>query len=188
MWGTLSLPPGGKSLGPFHGLEGATPLKTNRRDRQCVDRVLFVFESPANQRRWAESCSRTYAPIIYRVSRVRLITWCCLASGAYAYQPLTRSDCEDAKLVWDDNANVCAGSIEAVDRPSEPETAQAAVQPLTRTDCDRADMRWNDIAYVCRDRQYANPDRGPRRGVFLHASLWLTLKLATRFARSPLIQ
>src|SRR5262245_63901601 len=75
-----------------------------------------------------------------------------LASGAYAYQPLTRSDCEAAKLVWDDNANVCAGSIEAVDVPSGSEPTQAAGQPLTRTDCDRADMRWNDNAHVCEEK------------------------------------
>src|SRR5262245_17324609 len=118
MWGMLSLPPGGNSLGPFHGLEGCDPTL-----KRTVAIVSALIESCS--RRWAESCSRTYAPIIYRVSRVRLITWCCLASGAYAYQPLTRSDCEDAKLVWDDNANVCAGSIEAVDWHSELETGQA---------------------------------------------------------------
>jgi lipoprotein-anchoring transpeptidase ErfK/SrfK len=81
-----------------------------------------------------------------------LVIGAALASGAYAYQPLTRSGCEDAKLVWDENANVCAGSIEAADQTSGSETAQAAGQPLTRTDCDRADMSWNDNAHVCEEK------------------------------------
>jgi hypothetical protein len=81
-----------------------------------------------------------------------LVIGATLTSGAYAYQPLTRSDCEGAKLVWDENANVCRGSIEAVAAASGSETTQAAGQPLTRTDCDRADMRWNDNAHVCEDK------------------------------------
>lgn len=51
-------------------------------------------------------------------------------------QPLTRALCDQAGMVWDDNANVCAGD----DAPG---------QPLTRLDCDQAGMTWNDNANVC---------------------------------------
>jgi lipoprotein-anchoring transpeptidase ErfK/SrfK len=80
-----------------------------------------------------------------------LVIGAALASGAYAYQPLTRSGCEEATLVWDQNANVCTGSVEALEPPSGAETTQAAGQPLTRADCDRAGMRWNDNAHVCEE-------------------------------------
>lgn len=85
------------------------------------------------------------------IALLLLVISAALAGGAYAYQPLTRSDCEQATLVWDENANVCTGSVEAPGAPSEPETTQAAGQPLTRIDCDRAGMRWNDNAHVCEE-------------------------------------
>jgi lipoprotein-anchoring transpeptidase ErfK/SrfK len=80
-----------------------------------------------------------------------LVIGAALASGAYAYQPLTRSGCEQATLVWDENANVCTGSVEAVEPPPGAGTTQAAGQPLTRAECDRAVMRWNDNANVCEE-------------------------------------
>ena len=89
-----------------------------------------------------------------------LVIGAALAGGAYAYQPLTRSDCEQATLVWDENANACTGSVEAPGPPSEPETTQAAGQPLTRIDCERAGMRWNDNAHVCEE---ARQPRRPRQ-------------------------
>jgi lipoprotein-anchoring transpeptidase ErfK/SrfK len=97
------------------------------------------------------------APIIYRESKVRLIALALLVIGAvlagaaHAYQPLTRSGCEDATLVWDETANVCTGSVEAAETPSAPATTQAPGQPLTRADCDRAGRWWNDNAHVCEE-------------------------------------
>jgi lipoprotein-anchoring transpeptidase ErfK/SrfK len=78
-----------------------------------------------------------------------LVIGAVLASAAQAYQPLTRSGCEDATLVWDESANVCTGSVAAAEAASAPEITQAVGQPLTKTDCDGAGLRWNDGAHVC---------------------------------------
>ena len=65
-----------------------------------------------------------------------------LANQVYAEdvstQPLTRVDCDNAKMAWDENANVCIANSGNVSR-----------QPLTRLSCESAGMVWNDTANVC---------------------------------------
>jgi hypothetical protein len=53
-------------------------------------------------------------------------------------QPLTRVQCDEAGMTWDENANVCAAN-----------SGDRSRQPLTRLDCIEAGMTWNDNANVC---------------------------------------
>jgi hypothetical protein len=94
-------------------------------------------------------------------------------------QPLTRVQCAESGMTWDDNANVCAAGAEAISGQAltrsdcneagmawddnanvcgaaplgatlaEPAADAATGQPLTRADCDLADMAWNESANVC---------------------------------------
>jgi lipoprotein-anchoring transpeptidase ErfK/SrfK len=68
-------------------------------------------------------------------------------------QPLTRADCGNAGMAWDDNANVCGAASLAAKPVPEAEGAQpvtdTVAQPLTRADCDQAGMAWDDNANVC---------------------------------------
>ena len=53
-------------------------------------------------------------------------------------QPLTRADCVRAGIEWDENTNVCTGSL-----------IEESSQPLTRGDCAAAHSTWNENANVC---------------------------------------
>src|SRR5262245_39461375 len=67
-------------------------------------------------------------------------------------QPLTRLDCDQAGMAWDDNANVCGSAsltAEAVLELQEAQPVNTAAQPLTKEDCAKADMAWDDNANVC---------------------------------------
>jgi lipoprotein-anchoring transpeptidase ErfK/SrfK len=67
-------------------------------------------------------------------------------------QPLTRFDCDKARMAWDDTANVCGAAslaAEAAPEAQGAQTADTAAQPLTREDCAKADMAWDDNANVC---------------------------------------
>jgi lipoprotein-anchoring transpeptidase ErfK/SrfK len=75
---------------------------------------------------------------------------------ASAYQPLTRTYCEKAKLAWDETANVCAATAQATEPLPAAETAVAG-QPLTKTDCKKVGMRWSDGANVCEDSSKSSP-------------------------------
>lgn len=55
-----------------------------------------------------------------------------------SHQPLTRADCVRAGIEWDENANVCAGSL-----------IEDSGQPLTRGECAAAHSTWNENANVC---------------------------------------
>ena len=65
-----------------------------------------------------------------------------VANHAYAQgtltQPLTRADCDKARMAWDENANACKGN-----------SVDVVGQPLTNADCDKAGAVWNDNANVC---------------------------------------
>ena len=68
-------------------------------------------------------------------------------------QPLTRADCDQARLAWDDNGNVCDWQAEGPKEQlaSDP-TITGAIssgQPLTRADCDKAGLPWDDNGNVC---------------------------------------
>ena len=68
-------------------------------------------------------------------------------------QPLTRADCDQAGLAWDDNGNVCDWQAEGPKEQlaSDP-TITGAIssgQPLTRADCDKAGLPWDDNGNVC---------------------------------------
>ena len=62
-------------------------------------------------------------------------------------QPLTRADCNQAGLAWDDRGNVCDGQQLA----SELDVTGSIplVQPLTRADCDQAGLAWDESGNVC---------------------------------------
>ena len=45
-------------------------------------------------------------------------------------QPLTRLDCDNADMAWDENANVCSST-------------DVSRQPLTRHECENAGMAWS---------------------------------------------
>jgi lipoprotein-anchoring transpeptidase ErfK/SrfK len=73
-------------------------------------------------------------------------------------QPLTRSECDQAGMAWDDNANVCGAASQAAEALPESDVAEplpkaekanALSQPLTRSECDKAGMTWNDTTNVC---------------------------------------
>ena len=66
-------------------------------------------------------------------------------------QPLTRQDCDQADLTWNDGANVCgaAAASQAAEAVPTLDVADTAGQPLTREDCDKANLSWNDTANVC---------------------------------------
>lgn len=66
-------------------------------------------------------------------------------------QPLTKVDCDQAGMRWDDRANVCAEPNSTASIPSSTLIAHTWSQPLTRSDCDKASMRWNEGANVCAD-------------------------------------
>jgi hypothetical protein len=81
-----------------------------------------------------------------RILAATLVLICGLGvTGARAYdavpQPLTRADCTEAQLVWDDNANVCTSAVDT--------TPASTGQPLTKKGCALAGMRWDDSANVC---------------------------------------
>jgi hypothetical protein len=48
-------------------------------------------------------------------------------------QPLTRSDCDKAGMLWDDNANVCGQAHAAAKSMPKPQAAKSLSQPLTRS-------------------------------------------------------
>jgi lipoprotein-anchoring transpeptidase ErfK/SrfK len=73
-------------------------------------------------------------------------------------QPLTRAQCAESGMTWDDNANVCAAQADMRSGPpsapaeaalAEPIAPAVAGQPLTRNDCNLAGMTWNESANVC---------------------------------------
>ena len=68
-------------------------------------------------------------------------------------QPLTRADCDQARLAWDDNGNVCDWQAEGPkERLASSPTITGAIssgQPLTRADCDKAGLPWDDNGNVC---------------------------------------
>jgi len=72
-----------------------------------------------------------------------------------AAQPLTRLDCDEAGMSWDDNANVCGLASANLKTVSKPNVAEVLSQPLTRSECDKAGMTWNDNANVCREKSKA---------------------------------
>ena len=53
-------------------------------------------------------------------------------------QPSTRANCVSAGIEWDENANVCTGSL-----------IEDSRQPLTRGECAAAHSTWNENANVC---------------------------------------
>ena len=70
-------------------------------------------------------------------------------------QPLTRADCGQAGLAWDDNGNVCDWQSESpkeqlASEPTPDITGAITLgQPLTRADCDQAGLAWDDNGNVC---------------------------------------
>jgi hypothetical protein len=65
-------------------------------------------------------------------------------------QPLTRAQCAESGMAWDESANVCAAQAEAAGAaPAEPIGIAGSAQPLTRSDCDIAGMTWNEGVNVC---------------------------------------
>jgi hypothetical protein len=88
-----------------------------------------------------------------KLAAVAFLITCNLAAsqacaGDVFAQPLTRVHCDEAGMVWDENANVCATN-----------SGNLSGQPLTLLDCVEAGMEWNDIANVCGTAQAAEaPD------------------------------
>ena len=86
-----------------------------------------------------------------RVALAFLLIGNLIAGQAYAEdvtaQPLTRTDCDEAGMSWDDNANVCG--LASADLKPKRNAAEVLSQPLTRSECDKAGMTWNDNANVC---------------------------------------
>jgi hypothetical protein len=74
-----------------------------------------------------------------------IATGAAFAAGS-SPQPLTRADCDESGMAWNDKANVCG---------SNPLTSEAVAaadnsgQPLTRAGCVKAGMTWNDRANIC---------------------------------------
>ena len=67
------------------------------------------------------------------------------------FPPLTRGDCSNAGMRWDEGANVCTEPT-STDGQTESSTefpAATISQPLTRTDCGKAGLRWDEAANVC---------------------------------------
>ena len=78
----------------------------------------------------------------------------CAVTPAQAYdgpQPLTRAACDSARLMWDDNANVCTSEPSQAPQNTAALEVPAATtgQPLTRAACERAGLPWDDNANVC---------------------------------------
>ena len=75
-----------------------------------------------------------------------------------ASQPLTRADCDKARMQWSDSANVCGTKSEesktqaASAAPPEALTEGTASQPLTRIECDKASKVWNESSNVCGEK------------------------------------
>ena len=58
-----------------------------------------------------------------------------------ATQPLTRAECDEAALVWDENGNVCSANSKAAEFQTDLKpAADVSSQPLTRHGCDKASM------------------------------------------------
>ena len=76
-------------------------------------------------------------------------------------QPLTRADCDQARLAWDDNGNVCDWQAEGPNEQlaSDPTITGAIIsgQPLTVAYCDQARLAWDDKGNVC-DWQAEGPN------------------------------
>ena len=96
-----------------------------------------------------------------------LIVGCLIANQVHAQtgsgqtQSLTRVDCVQAGMAWDEAANVCGSAAQAAEarpnaqaaQPSPPsEVTDGSSQPLTRHECDRAGMAWDDTANVCSEQ------------------------------------
>ena len=68
-------------------------------------------------------------------------------------QPLSRAACDEAKMVWNENANVCGAASLNAGIPSasswETSVVETSRQPLTRAACNEAGMAWNERANVC---------------------------------------
>jgi hypothetical protein len=52
---------------------------------------------------------------IYAIGLTVSLAFAAPAFAAQEAQPLTRADCEQAGLAWDENANVCGGAAKAVE-------------------------------------------------------------------------
>ena len=96
-----------------------------------------------------------------------LIVGCLIANQVHAQtgsgqtQSLTRVDCVQAGMAWDEAANVCGSAAQAAEarpnaqaaQPSPPsEVTDGSSQPLTRHECDRTGMAWDDTANVCSEQ------------------------------------
>ena len=73
-------------------------------------------------------------------------------------QPLTRVDCDQAGMAWDDAANVCGLAPRAAEVRPEAKAAQtvptsdgpdSSSQPLMRHECSRVGMVWDETTNVC---------------------------------------
>ena len=64
-------------------------------------------------------------------------------------QPLTRADCVRAGIKWDENANVCTGSL-----------IEDFAQHLTRGECTAAHSTWNEDENVCNGETSSSADVG----------------------------
>ena len=67
-------------------------------------------------------------------------------------QPLTRADCVRAGIEWDENTNVCTGSL-----------IEESGQPLTRGECAAAHSTWNENANVCDGEPSSSAEVGSGR-------------------------
>jgi L,D-transpeptidase catalytic domain len=76
-------------------------------------------------------------------------------------QPLTRVDCVRAGIEWDENANICTGSL-----------FKESSQALTRGECAAAHSTWNENANVCDGEPSSSAEVGssatlPKQGSIL---------------------
>jgi hypothetical protein len=90
------------------------------------------------------------ATLIFMILGIVVATQAC--AEPISNQPLTRIDCDKARLSWNDNANVCGSASEGARTLPKPAAAERSGQPLTRADCDKAGMKWNDSANVCGEK------------------------------------
>ena len=73
-----------------------------------------------------------------------------------ATQPLTRAECDEAALAWDENGNVCSANSKVAEFQTDLKpAADVSSQPLTRLGCDKAGMTWDEKANVCQSASEA---------------------------------
>ena len=86
---------------------------------------------------------------------------CIADSGNVSGQPLTRPDCKNAGMAWNDFTNVCREASQAakarpevpvVQQPTPKSGVDTSFQPLTRHECGDAGMTWNDRTNVCGEK------------------------------------